>query len=174
MVIQEHNKAELIFEIDEGPKANIKNIYFTGNKAFSKNDLAEQISTKKTLWWKFLSTSDIYDPDKLQYDKDLLTRFYYSKGYADFTIIEATAEINQLHNQFFINFLLEEGEIYHLKNIEIVNQIPNFDASILQKIIKFKENDIYNANLIEETITQMSEILSQNSYAFTNIEPIIK
>ena len=174
MVMQEHNKAELIFEIDEGPKANIKNIYFTGNKAFSKNDLAEQISTKKTLWWKFLSTSDIYDPDKLQYDKDLLTRFYYSKGYADFTIIEATAEINQLHNQFFINFLLEEGEIYHLKNIEIVNQIPNFDASILQKIIKFKENDIYNANLIEETITQMSEILSQNSYAFTNIEPIIK
>jgi outer membrane protein insertion porin family len=174
MVIQEHNKAELIFEIDEGPKANIKNIYFTGNKAFSKNDLAEQISTKKTLWWKFLSTSDIYDPDKLQYDKDLLTRFYYSKGYADFIIIEATAEINQLHNQFFINFLLEEGEIYHLKNIEIVNQIPNFDASILQKIIKFKENDIYNANLIEETITQMSEILSQNSYAFTNIEPIIK
>ena len=174
MVMQEHNKAELIFEIDEGPKANIKNIYFTGNKAFSKNDLAEQISTKKTLWWKFLSTSDIYDPDKLQYDKDLLTRFYYSKGYADFIIIEATAEINQLHNQFFINFLLEEGEIYHLKNIEIVNQIPNFDASILQKIIKFKENDIYNANLIEETLTQMSEILSQNSYAFTNIEPIIK
>ena len=174
MVMQEHNKAELIFEIDEGPKANIKNIYFTGNKAFSKNDLVEQISTKKTLWWKFLSTSDIYDPDKLQYDKDLLTRFYYSKGYADFIIIEATAEINQLHNQFFINFLLEEGEIYHFKNIEIVNQIPNFDASILQKIIKFKENDIYNANLIEETITQMSEILSQNSYAFTNIEPIIK
>ncbi len=174
MVMQENNKAELIFEIDEGPKANIKNIYFTGNKAFSKKDLAEQISTKQTLWWKFLSNSDVYDPNRLQYDKDLLTRFYYSKGYADFTIIEANAQINQSHSQFFINFLLEEGEIYHLKNIEIINQIPNFDASILQKVIKFKENDIYNANLIEETITQMTEILSQNSYAFTNIEPIIK
>ncbi len=174
MVIQENNKAELIFEINEGPKTSINNIYFIGNKSFNKKDLAEQISTKKTMWWKFLSTADVYDSDRLQYDKDLLTKFYYSKGYADFTIIEATAEIDKQHSQFFINFLLEEGEIYHLKNIEIVNQIPNFDASILQKVIKFKENDIYNANLIEETITQMTEILSQNSYAFTNIEPIIK
>ena len=174
MVVQENNKAELIFEINEGPKTSIKNIYFTGNKAFSKTDLAEQISTKKTLWWKFLSTADIYDPERLQYDKDLLTKFYYSKGYADFTVIDATAEINEQHSNFFINFLLEEGEIYYFKNIEIVNQIPNFDASILQKVIKFKENHIYNANLIEETITQMTEILSQNSYAFTNIEPIIK
>ena len=174
MVVQEQNKIELIFDINEGPKANIKNIYFNGNKAFTNTELAEQISTKKTLWWKFLSTADIYDPERLQYDKDLLTKFYYSNGYADFAVIESIAEINQQHTQIFINFLLEEGEIYHFGDIEIVNHIANFDASILQKVIKFKEKDVYNADLIEKTIAEMTEILSQNSYAFTNIEPIIK
>jgi len=174
MVMQEQNKIELIFDINEGPKANIKNIYFNGNKAFTNAELAEQISTKKTLWWKFLSSADIYDPERLQYDKDLLTKFYYSNGYADFAVIESIAEINQQHTQIFINFLLEEGEIYHFGDIEIVNHISNFDASILQKVIKFKEKDVYNADLIEKTIAEMTEILSQNSYAFTNIEPIIK
>ncbi len=174
MVVQEQNKIELIFDINEGPKANIKNIYFNGNKVFTNAELAEQISTKKTLWWKFLSTADIYDPERLQYDKDLLTKFYYSNGYADFAFIESIAEINQQHTQIFINFLLEEGEIYRFGDIEIVNHISNFDASILQKVIKFKEKDIYNADLIEKTIAEMTEILSQNSYAFTNIEPIIK
>jgi outer membrane protein insertion porin family len=173
IVMQDQNKAELIFDINEGPRADIKQIVFNGNKAFSSAELKEQISTKQTLWWKFLSTADIYDPERLQYDKDLLTKLYYSNGYADFSVIEAIAEINQQHNKIFINFLLEEGDIYHFGEIEIVNQISNFDASILQKVIKFKENNIYNADLIEQTITEMTEILSQNSYAFTNIEPII-
>lgn len=174
MVPQAQHRAEIIFEIKEGKKAKIEQIYFIGNKVFSNKTLLDEISTKKTLWWKFLASADVYDPDRIEYDKDLLRKFYNNNGYADFAIIETSSQINSQKTAFFISFLLEEGLQYKFGSIDIVNQINNFDSDILKDRIKFKENQIYNAEAIENTVNSMIEIMSQHSYAFANIEPVLK
>lgn len=174
IIQKEQNRVELIFDIFEGPKAKIADIYFVGNNAFSDRELADEISTKKSKWWKFLSSSDTYDSDRIEYDKERLRRFYGSEGYADFTTISAIAQISPKKDRFFVNFLVEEGIKYNIGKIDIINHIKKFDESILEDKIIIKEGKVYNSDLIEETVNKMSKTMSEKSYAFARISPVLK
>ena len=170
---EEQNRITLIFKISENKKAKIKDIQFTGNNNFSNQDLLDEITTKKSKWYKFFSSSDSYDSDRVEFDKEKLRIFYNSKGYADFHVILANAQINKTKDGFFLNFLIEEGIKYNFGKISITNNIKKFDKDLLRKHILTKEGKIYNANLIDNTIDKFTDILSENSYAFTKINPVI-
>ena len=174
IIQKEQNRVEIIFEIFEGPKAKIGEIYFVGNEAFPDIDLLDEISTKKSKWWKFLSSSDTYDSDRTEFDKEKLRRFYGSRGYADFSTISSIAQITPEKDRFFITFLLEEGIKYDIGQINIINHVEKFDEKILEKEILIKKGKIYNSDLIEKTVDKMVERMSEKSYAFANIEPILK
>jgi outer membrane protein insertion porin family len=174
IIQKEQNRVEIIFEIFEGPKAKIGEIYFVGNEAFPDIDLLDEISTKKSKWWKFLSSSDTYDSDRTEFDKEKLRRFYGSRGYADFSTISSIAQITPEKDKFFITFLLEEGIKYNIGEINIINHVEKFDEKILEKEILIKKGKIYNSDLIEKTVDKMVEVMSEKSYAFANVEPILK
>ena len=174
IIQKEQNRIELIFDIYEGQKAKIGDLYFVGNESFSDADLISEISTKQSKWWKFLSSSDTYDSDRIEYDKERLRRFYGSQGYADFAAISSIAQIAPTKDKFFITFLLEEGIKYDIGEINIVNHVEKFDEKILTKEILIKKGRSYNSELIEKTIDKMIEIMSEKSYAFANIEPVLK
>ncbi|MFQ3623571.1 MAG: POTRA domain-containing protein, partial [Acetobacteraceae bacterium] len=79
----EQNRVDVVFEIDEGPTTLIRRINFVGNEAFSSGTLQEAVASRETAWWRVLSTSDIYDPERLAFDRELLRRFYLRNGYVD-------------------------------------------------------------------------------------------
>ncbi len=174
IIQKDQNRVELIFEIFEGPKAKIGKIYFVGNHAFSDRELMEEVSTKESKWWKFLSSSDSYDSDRIEFDREKLRRFYGSNGYADFSMISSTAQITPQKDEFFVTFLLEEGIQYRVGEANIINHIDKFDASILNKEILVKTGKIYNSDLIEKTVDRMVEAMSEKSYAFAHVEPVLK
>lgn len=167
------NRVEIIFDIFEGKKAKISDIYFVGNLAFSDRDLKSEITTKETKWWKFLASSDTYDSDRIEFDKEKLRQFYGSKGYADFAAISAIAQISPQKDNFFITFLIEEGIKYKIGEINIINHVKKFDSSVLEKEILIKSGKNYNSKLIDKTIENMVEVMSKNAYAFAHIEPIL-
>ena len=174
IVRKEQNRIEVIFEIFEGQKAKISDIYFVGNLNFSDQDLINEVSTKKSKWWKFLSSADVYDSDRIEFDKEKLRRFYGSQGYADFIAISSIAQIVQSKDKFFITFLLEEGIKYHVGEVNIVNHIAKFDSSILNKEIQIKKGKLYNSELIDKTVDAMIKVMSDKAYAFAHIEPVLK
>ena len=174
IVKKDQNRIDLIFEIKEGKKADITKIGFIGNKTFLDSTLKEEITTRESKWYKFFSSADSYDSDRIEFDKEILRRFYNSKGYADFAVISAIAQITPIKDQFFINFLLEEGIKYNIGEVTIVNHVRKFDDSILEKVILTKKGKIYNGDLADKTIDKMIEIMSEQGYAFGDIEPILK
>src|SRR6185437_6402645 len=70
------NRVDLVFEINEGPSTGVRSINFVGNRVFSDGTLRGAIETKESRWFRFLSTADTYDPDRLTYDRELLRKFY--------------------------------------------------------------------------------------------------
>ncbi len=174
IIKKDQNRVEVIFEITEGAKAKIADISFIGNNAFIDADLLEEISTKKSQWYKFFSSGDVYDSDRIEFDKEKLRRFYGSKGYADFVTISTTAQILPSKDKFFITYLLEEGIKYNIGEINIINKINKFDEKLLNPAILLKTGKVYNSDLIEKTVEKMVEIMSEKSYAFAHIEPVLK
>ena len=174
IIQKDQNRVEVIFDITEGPKAQIADILFIGNAAFSDSDLLDETTTKKSKWYKFFSSGDVYDSDRIEFDKEKLRRFYGSKGYADFAVPTSTAQILPSKDKFYITFLLEEGIKYDIGEVNIINHVEKFDEKLLQPAIFIKQGKIYNSDLIEKSVEKMVEIMSEKSYAFAHIEPVLK
>ena len=106
------NRVDLVFEINEGPVTGVRQINFIGNERFDDGDLKDVIATAESRWWNVLETNDNYDPDRLAFDREQLRQFYLSKGYADFRVISAVAELTRDREDFIITITVEEGERY--------------------------------------------------------------
>jgi len=173
-VIQlEQNRVDLVFEINEGEQTGIKKIRFVGNKVFPDKRLLSQISTDETRWYNFLSSSDTYDPDRLTFDRELLRRYYLSKGYADFRVISAIAELTPDRDGFFITFALDEGKQYTFSKIDVESEVKDLQPEAIRSLLTTVEGETYNANQIEESIQAITFELGKLGYAFVNVRPKI-
>ncbi len=168
------NRVNLIFEISEGEKTTIQRINIIGNEDYSDRDLRGEIATKEARWWRFMTSNDTYDPDRLLYDRELLRQYYLQQGYADFHVISAVAELSRDRKDFFITITLEEGEIYTVGEIDVESQIPDLEVEDLRKLVYTREGKRYNAKQIEFTIDAMTDAAGLLGYAFVNVRPRIK
>ena len=173
VILLPENRVDLVFEINEGEQTGIKKIRFFGNKNFSSSQLLGEISTEETRWYNFLSDSDTYDPDRLTFDRELLRKFYLSKGYADFRVVSAIAELTPDRDGFFITFAVEEGAKYKFGAIDVKSEIKDLSAEALLEQVTTIEGETYNADKIEDTIQKITFELGKLGYAFVNVRPRI-
>ncbi len=166
------NRVDLVFEIDEGPLTSIRRISFIGNEQFSDRKLRAQIQTQETIWYRFLSTDDTYDPDRLTFDRELLRRFYLSKGYADFRVVSAVAELTRDRKDFFITFTLEEGERYRYGEVSLKSELRDLSVDDLLEHVETESGDWYDADEVEETIQELTTVVGNLGYAFVDIRPL--
>ena len=110
----DNNRIDVVFEINEGPSTKVRAINFIGNTAFSNSQLRYVISTTQTTLLSFLKSTNVYDPDRLNLDRELLRQFYLKNGYADVRILSATADLDRDGRGFFITFTIDEGPKYRL------------------------------------------------------------
>jgi len=170
----DQNRVDLVFEIDEGAVTGISSINFVGNHQFTAGRLKETIQTKESRWYRFLSTDDTYDPDRLTYDRELLRKFYLSQGYADFRVVSAIAELAPDRSGFLITFSIEEGQRYHFGSITLTNALKDVDPKVLQALLTTREGDWYNADLIDSSVSAVSDALGDRGFAFVQVTPTVK
>lgn len=169
----DQNRVDLVFEIAEGPVTDIQQINFVGNVAFDDGDLRGEISTRESRWWRFLSSSDRYDPDRLNFDKELLRRFYLRNGYADFRMISAVAELTRDRKDFFVTFTLEEGEVYTFGPPQISSSLENIDAETLMEQVTTGEGETYDISEIDESVDALTFEAGRAGFAFVEVRPRI-
>ena len=121
-------RIDLIFKIDEGPKSGVLSLNFLGNSEFSDGDLADIIVTEESHWYKFLSNNANYDPDRIEYDKEQLRKFYRNKGYYDFRVISAVAELAPDKNGFVITYTVDEGPKYKFGKLTVETELKKLTA----------------------------------------------
>jgi len=170
----DQNRVDVVFEINEGATTLISRIAFVGNKAFSEGTLRDVINSREERFWRFLSNSDTYDPDRLNYDKELLRRFYLKQGYADVEVTDARAELAPDRSAFFITFTVNEGERYKFGKISIESHLRKLDAAELYPVIKMEEGDWYNGDLVERTQQALVTEVQNRGYAFVEVKPRVK
>ncbi len=170
----DQNRVNLVFEIQEGDVTKVKAIRFVGNKHYDDSKLRTVISTKNSAWYRFLSSNDRYDPDRLSFDQELLREFYLSQGYADFQILSAVAELSKDQDSFFITITVEEGPRYKFQDTEIDSRIRNLDVSALKDTITFKKGKWYDADKVKSTVSNMTDELGDMQYAFVDISPDVR
>jgi outer membrane protein insertion porin family len=167
----DENRVNIAYEITEGIVSRVEKIRFIGNEAFTSGKLLETVRTEETRWYKFLTDNDRYDPDRLQYDQELLRRFYVSEGYADFQVKSAHAELSAEKDAFFVTFVIDEGKKYTFGDIKVESELKDQQAPDFTKSITTKTGKTYNAGEVEESVDAITNELGNLGYAFVDIQP---
>jgi outer membrane protein insertion porin family len=169
----DQNRVDVVFEIHEGPATLTSRIAFVGNKAFSEGRLRDVINSRESAWWRLLSTSDEYDPEKVNFDKELLRRFYLKNGYVDFQVRDATAELSPDRKSFFLTFTLFEGERYRIGKVSIVSHLPKVPTDTLTHDLQIFDGDWYDGDAVGRTADAITDDIQTRGYAFIEVTPRI-
>ncbi len=172
IIQRDQDRVDLVFEINEGAATEISHINFIGNSAFSDGDLREVVVTAESDWWsRLIGSGAVYDPDKIDFDRELLRRHYLKNGYADFRVISAVAELDREQQNFFITFTVEEGPQYRFGDIRIDSTLTSLDTGLIESQIQTFEGGVYNAELIEKTVENITFEAGELGFAFVEVRP---
>ncbi|MGC2415913.1 MAG: outer membrane protein assembly factor BamA, partial [Stellaceae bacterium] len=167
------NRVDLVFEINEGPSTGVRSINFVGNREFGDGTLRGVIETKESRWYRFLSTSDTYDPDRLTYDRELLRKFYLSEGYADFRVVSAVAELTPDRDGFVVTFTVDEGERYRFGKVDVEIKLKDLPREAVLPLLTVQPGDWYDGQAVEHSIAVLTDALGNRGYAFVDVKPQI-
>jgi outer membrane protein insertion porin family len=168
----DQNRVDLVFEITEGEKSKVRAINIIGNEQFSDGTLQKEMYTKEAGGvLGFFKSNDSYDPDRLAADQQKLRAFYLTQGYADFRVVSALAELTPDRRDFVITYVVEEGPRYKFGTVEAASDLRDLTAAQITESVKIKPGDWFNAKLVEDTVTGLTEIAGIKGYAFAEIGP---
>ena len=171
MVLLDQNRVDIVFEIQEGPKSKVRKINIIGNEMFDDGDLKDEMVTKETGLTKIFSSGTSYDPDRMAFDQQKLRQFYLTKGYADFRIVSAVAELTPDKKDFILTYVVEEGQRYKFGEVKVDSQLRDFDSDRLAAQLPMKKGDWYDAKMVEDTIEKLNETAGAFGYAFADVRP---
>lgn len=173
LIQRDQNRVDVVYKIEEGEKTRIASINFVGNTKFDDTDLGQVVATKKSTWWRFLSTADSYDPTRLDVDKDLLRRFYLSRGYADVQVTSAVAELTRNRKDFVITYTIFEGPRYDFGTVGVAlkAEAEGLDMNALSKNVTLKNGELFNAKRVDENTDKLIDDLGSKGFAFLDVKP---
>lgn len=171
IIKRDQNRVDLVFEIEEGPVASIDKVNFIGNTHYSSDDLESEIMSKESRWYRIFSSSENYDAEKTNYDKEMLRRFYLKHGYADFRVVSAVAELSPDKKSFVLTYVLDEGPRYQVTDIRIVSEIKDVNTEELKEVLLLEAGDTYNAEKAEKSVYEITEELGKKGFAFVDVNP---
>ena len=167
----ENERVNVIFRINEGGKTKISTINFVGNNSISDRRLMDVIKTKETNFLSFLGSKDVYDSSKLAADQELLRRYYFNRGFADFQIISASAELDDASNEYVITISVDEGVRYEFGEISIESTIAGVGTEVLYDLLDTVSGKYYSAKKVENTIIALTQEIASGGYAFVEVVP---
>lgn len=173
IIRQSQNRVDVVFQVNDGSATLISKIVINGNKAFDEDRLSEVINSRESRWWRFLSSSDEYDPERLQYDRELLRRFYLKNGYADVQVTDASAELAPDRSGFFLSFTISEGARYKVSKVTINSQLRNLAPADVESAVELKAGDWYDGDAVGRSSDAIDQAVHNKGYAFVQVKPRI-
>jgi outer membrane protein insertion porin family len=166
-----NGRVDVVFTVNEGDKTGVKELNFVGNQAYSSGKLRDLMETTEMNFLSFFKSSDVYDPEKIGSDLELIRRFYLKNGYADFRVVGSDARYDPAKGGYIITITLEEGPQYRVGSIGVDSHNPAIPNASLQPLVRLHVGDIYNGDLIEKSVESMTREVNRRGFAFSQVKP---
>jgi outer membrane protein insertion porin family len=166
-----NGRVDVVFTIDEGSKTGIREINFVGNRAYSGYRLRDLMNSSEMNFLSFLKSNDVYDPDRLAADQELIRRFYLKNGYADFRIVSADAQFDAARGGWIITIAVDEGEQYRVGAVQLDSRLGDINPETLRRRIRTASGQVYNAEAVERSLTDVTTEVASRGYAFAQVRP---
>lgn len=165
------NRVDLVFEVTEGRVVEVERLSFTGNRAFSERRLRRVLQTKQAgIFRQFIGT-DTFIEDRIEFDKQVLSDFYQSRGYVDFEILTVASELTRNRDGFLLTFSVREGQQFSFGEVTVVSLLDDVDDFDFQDALKVREGGTYSPSVVENNIARLERRALELGQNFVRVEP---
>ncbi|MGH1329443.1 MAG: outer membrane protein assembly factor BamA [Paracoccaceae bacterium] len=173
IIRRDGNRVDLVFDVVEGRVVEIERLSFVGNQNFSDARLRRVLQTKQAGILRTLLQTDTYAPERINFDKQVLTDFYLSRGYVDFRIQDVSSEFSRERNAFFVTFNVTEGQSYNMGEMSVISEFPNVEPDEYEAVMNIRKGQTYSPTAVEEVIARMERVATKKGLNFLRVEPRI-
>ena len=166
-----NNTVDVVFEIVEGTVAEVARVSFVGNKDFSDYRLRQILTTKQAGILHNLIQRDMFQIDRLEADKKMLTDFYLSRGYLDFQILDAGATYSRERDATFMTFTISEGQSFTVGEVTTISEVEGVDVVEYDKLRRLRSGVTYTPNIIQNNVEAMESLALKQGLNFISVEP---
>ncbi|MEM7722780.1 MAG: outer membrane protein assembly factor BamA [Pseudomonadota bacterium] len=167
------NRVDLVFDITESRVVETERIAFVGNRAFSDRRLRRVLESTQAGLFRLVITRDTFIEERIELDRTLLIDFYRDRGYVDFEILSVTSELARDRGAFFVTFNVQEGQQFSVGEVTTVSDLPEINVEEYQNAIRLRSGAIYSPRLVDNAISRMEALSTQQGLRFIRIEPRI-
>jgi len=167
----ERNRVAIDIAIVEGETARIKQINIIGNQAFDEDDLLDEFKLSTGGWLSGFTREDQYSRQKLAGDLETLRSFYLDRGYVQFKIQSTQVTITPDKHDIYITINVDEGEVFTLSDIQLAGDYVG-EAGDYFPLIHLRRGEPFNRKRVVESSDRISSKLSDEGYAFANVNAI--
>ena len=159
------NKVNIIYKVNLGKKAKIKNISFIGDKVFKDSKLRSVILSEEYKFWKFISGRKFLNEQLIELDRRLIKNFYLNSGYFNAEVNSSFAKLVE-KDAFELVFSINAKQKVFFDNVDIsypddFNDLNFEDLKNLFKEIKGKP---YSLNIVEKILNEIDYITTNDEY----------
>jgi outer membrane protein insertion porin family len=172
LVTLPNGDVDVVYTIDEGSKTGVREIRFVGNSAISASRLRGVMTTTETNFLSFLKSTDVYDPDRLAADQELIRRYYLKNGFADFQILSTDVAFDPGVGGYIITINVSEGAQYRIGSVNVDSRIPEVDTGTLQARVATSPGAVYNAEAVERSLQNVTTEVARRGHAFAQVRPV--
>lgn len=166
-----NGRIDVVYTINEGDKTGVKTINFTGNQAYSNGKLVGLMQTTEMNFLSFLKNTDVYDPDRISSDLELIRRYYLKNGYADFRVVRNEANFDAAQGGYIVNIGVEEGPQYRVSNVSVQSHLADVPGADLMPLVRLSAGEVYNGDAVEKSVEALTKALARRGYAFAQVRP---
>ncbi|MCA8883229.1 MAG: outer membrane protein assembly factor BamA [Rhodobacteraceae bacterium] len=173
IIPRSQNRVDLVFEVTEASVVEVERIGFVGNRSFSDRRLRQALSTKQAGIFRQLIRRDTFIEDRVQFDRQVLTDFYRSRGYVDFRVLSVTPEFSRERDAFFLTFNIEEGQQFRIGEVTVTTDVPGLDLALFERSVKARTGQIFSPVRVEDTTARLERKAIQEGIDFIRATPVI-
>lgn len=165
------NRVDLVFEISEGDTVEVERVSFVGNRAYSDRRLRRVLETKQATFLRALINRDTLIEDRIQFDRQVLTDFYRSRGYVDFRVNSVNAEVTKERDAAFLVVDVTEGQKFEFGDITVTSEFADADPDVYRSQLRVKRGVTYSPLVIENAIQTLEQLAVRQGIDFLRVEP---
>ena len=154
--------ADVRVKVDEGKRASVRKITFTGNQTIKNRQLKKVMKQRTTSWLSFITGSGTYSPDDLEMDMEALKGEYRNRGYLDASAGEPKVDYIG-RRKLEIVIPVKEGRLYTIRNVDVkgIKLFPQVDVA---KDLTLKSGDVASVAEMEKTSQAIRDYYGSRGY----------
>ncbi len=173
IIARSQNRVDLIFMVTEGRVVEVERIGFVGNRSFSDRRLRQVLETKQAGIFRQVIQRDTFLEDRVQFDQQMLTDFYRSRGFVDFEVVSVTPEFSRERDAFFLTFNMQEGQRFRLGEITVSSTVPGVEAEAFANVPRARTGQFYSPTRVEDGTARLEREAIERGFDFIRATPNI-